>query len=165
MYHALCPSLAPLCLPVTCLSLAFLLPTHSKFERVQVSFHLVFLLYQFCFAGALALLGRLKSSVSTSSFCILIFLFITVDFSDLDETGTDSHTALKIFACNFFKAHSSFLSYMSYCGLTGRISCFVNVSDKVWRVSACTACPSAEELPEKQHALEWGRKRHQNQMV
>lgn len=64
-----------------------------------------------------------------------------MDFSDSDETGRYSHTALKIFACNFFKACSSFLSYMSYCGLTGRTSCFVNVSDKVWRVSACTACP------------------------
>lgn len=38
----------------------------------------------------------------------------------------------------------------------------MSVGDKVWRVSAC---PSAEELPKKQHALEWGRKRHQNQMV
>lgn len=82
-----------------------------------------------------------------------------MDFSDSDETGTDSHTALKIFACNFFKARSSFLFYVSYCGLTGRTSCFVNVSDKVWRVSACTACPSAEELPKKQHALEVGQKK------
>jgi len=46
---------------------------------------------------------------------------------------------------------------MSYEGLTGRTSCFVNVRGKVWKVSACTST-SLEELADRQHALEWGKK-------
>lgn len=48
---------------------------------------------------------------------------------------------------------------MSCRGLTGRTSWFVNVRGKVWRVSVCTACTSSEELADRQHALERGRKK------
>lgn len=78
MYHALCPSLAPLCLPLTCLP-----SPHTqgalicKSEHFQVSFQLVSLLHQHCFAGALGLLGRLKSSVFTNSF-LFIFSYLSL---------------------------------------------------------------------------------------
>lgn len=80
-YSAECIMLfAPLWHLFVCLWLAFLLPPspHTqgahicKFEHFQVSFHLVSLLYQYCFSSALGLLGSLESSVSTSSF---LFIF------------------------------------------------------------------------------------------